>query len=168
MLAEHFFLLFFVQVNFRIWKFSLNLDRTLNTENWHFFKNSSKIYKTYIKHHIWKNCFHWLDHQFWIPTFVQANFGIWNMEYGLADTLIPSSFIYFTYLTYMEGIGPCEPIWIVFRYYIKSHFTSLNINFNVNRTFHVKNSLIYRFDWYGRYQILWTDIAHFQYRPAYG
>ena len=26
---------------------------------------------------------------------------------------------------------------------------------------------VYRFDLYGRYQILWTDIAHFQYEPAY-
>ena len=29
---------------------------------------------------------------------------------GLADTIIPSSFIYFIYLAYMGGIGPCVPI----------------------------------------------------------
>ena len=36
----------------------------------------------------------------------------------------------------------------------------------MNRAFHVLKTPAYRFDLYGRYQILWTDIAHFQYRPA--
>ena len=36
---------------------------------------------------------------------------------GLADTLIPSSFIY---LIYMEGIGPCDSIKIIFGYLVNS------------------------------------------------
>ena len=36
----------------------------------------------------------------------------------------------------------------------------------VNRTFHVLKSPVYRLDLYGRYQILRTDIAHFQYQPV--
>ena len=36
---------------------------------------------------------------------------------GLADTLIPSSFLY---LIYMGGTGPCEPMTIIFGSVIKS------------------------------------------------
>ena len=36
---------------------------------------------------------------------------------GLADTLIPSSFLY---LIYMGGTGPCELMTIIFRRVIKS------------------------------------------------
>ena len=80
---------------------------------------------------------------------------------GLADTLIPSSFIY---LIYMGGTGPCGPMTIIFDSVIKS----LHIKFGANCSFHVPKIPVYRFGLYGRYQILWTDIAHFQYQPAYG
>ena len=36
---------------------------------------------------------------------------------GLADTLIPSSFIY---LIYMGGTGPCDSIKIIFGYHVNS------------------------------------------------
>ena len=36
---------------------------------------------------------------------------------GLADTLIPSSFIY---LIYTEGTGPCDSIKIIFGYHVNS------------------------------------------------
>ena len=36
---------------------------------------------------------------------------------GLADTLIPSSFIYFIY---MGGTGPCDSIKIIFGYHVNS------------------------------------------------
>ena len=37
-------------------------------------------------------------------------------------------------LTYMGGTGPCGPITIVFGGIVQSQYTSLNINFDVNRT----------------------------------
>ena len=36
---------------------------------------------------------------------------------GLADTLIPSSFLY---LIYMGGAGPCDSIKIIFGYHVNS------------------------------------------------
>ena len=36
---------------------------------------------------------------------------------GLADTLIPSSFLY---LNYMGGTGPCDSIMIIFGYHVNS------------------------------------------------
>ena len=68
----------------------------------------------------------------------------------------------FTDLTYMGGTGPCGPMTIVFESIIKS--TSLKIKFGVNWTFHVLMTPVYRFDLYRRYQILWTDVALFQYQ----
>ena len=70
----------------------------------------------------------------------------------------------FTDLTYMGGTGPCGPMTIIFGSVIKI----LHVKFGANRSFHVPKIPVYRFGLYGWYQILWTDIAHFQYRPAYG
>ena len=64
----------------------------------------------------------------------------------------------FTDLTYMGGTGSGGPMRIIFGGVIKSWCTSLSITFGA----------VYRFGLYGRYQILWTDTAHFQYQPAYG
>ena len=70
----------------------------------------------------------------------------------------------FTDLTYIGGTGPCGPMTIIFGSVIKS----LHIKFGANRSFHVPKIPLYQFGLYGRYQILWTDIPHFQYQPAYG
>ena len=43
----------------------------------------------------------------------------------------------------------------------QSQYTSLNIKFGVNRTFHVLKTTVYRFDLYGRYQTQWTDDDNF-------
>ena len=43
----------------------------------------------------------------------------------------------FTDLTYMGGTRPCGPMTIIFGSVIKSQYTSHNIKFGVNRTFHV-------------------------------
>ena len=67
-------------------------------------------------------------------------------------------------VTYMGGSGPGRPMTMSFGSVIKI----LHIKFGANRKFHVSKLPIYRFGLYGRYQILWTDIAHFQYQPAYG
>ena len=70
----------------------------------------------------------------------------------------------FTDLTYMGGTGPCGPMTILFDSVIKK----LHIKFGANRSLHVPKIPVCRFGLYGRYHILWTDIAHFQYHPAYG
>ena len=57
----------------------------------------------------------------------------------------------FTNLAYMGGTVACGPMTII--------FGSINIKFGVKRTFHVLKTPVYRFDLYGRYQILFTDIA---------
>ena len=62
----------------------------------------------------------------------------------------------FTDMTYMGGTGRCEPMTIVFGGIIWSQYTSLNIKFGVNRTFHVLKTTVYRFDLCGRYRTLWT------------
>ena len=62
----------------------------------------------------------------------------------------------FTDLTYMGGTGQCGPMTINFETVIKSYYTSLNINFGVNGTFHVLKTTRYRFDLHGGYQTLWT------------
>ena len=49
-------------------------------------------------------------------------------------------------LTYMGGTGPCEPITIISGSAIWSQYTSLNIKFGVNRTFHVLKTPVYRID----------------------
>ena len=77
---------------------------------------------------------------------------------GLADTLIHSSFIY---LIYMEGTGPCDSIKIIFGYHVNSQHIILNIKFGVNRTFHVLQTPVYRFDLQGRYQTLCIDDENF-------
>ena len=74
----------------------------------------------------------------------------------------------YTDLTYMGATGSCRPMRIFFGIVIYSWYTSLNIKFGANRTFHVPKIPIYRLGLYGRYQILYTDLAHFQYQPAYG
>ena len=43
----------------------------------------------------------------------------------------------FTDYTYMGGTGPCLQMTIIFGSVIWSYYTSLNIKFGVNRTFHV-------------------------------
>ena len=48
----------------------------------------------------------------------------------------------FTDLTYMGGTAPSGPMTIVFGGIIKSYYTCLNINFGVNRTFHVLKTLV--------------------------
>ena len=78
---------------------------------------------------------------------------------------------------YMGGTRSCGPIqfifntdWrmkIIFGNHIQSKYRSLNIKFGVNWASHVFKSPVFRLDLYGRYHILWTDIAHFQYQPAY-
>ena len=75
-------------------------------------------------------------------------------DIGLADTLIPSSFVYFNY---MGGAGHCVSFKIIFGSLIKSWYISPNIQFVANRTFYVPKTPVYRFDLYGRYRILWTD-----------
>ena len=77
---------------------------------------------------------------------------------ALADTLIPSSFLY---LIYMGGTGPCNSIKIIFGYHVNSKHIILNIKFGVNRMFHVVKTPVYRFDLYGRYRTLWTDDDNF-------
>ena len=58
----------------------------------------------------------------------------------------------FTDLTYMGGSGPCGPITIIFGSVIQSWHTRLNINYGVNRKFHVLKNPVYRFDLYWRYE----------------
>ena len=80
----------------------------------------------------------------------------------------------YTDLTYMGGTGSSEPMRIIFDTVIKGGCTSLNIKFDANRTFHAPKSPVYRFDYYGRYQTLWTDEDNFWwcylelvYKPKY-
>ena len=76
----------------------------------------------------------------------------------------------YTGLVYMGGTRSSGPMRIIFDSVIMSWYTSIkfvSIKFGANRTFHVPKIRVYRFCLYGRYQVLWTDIAHFQYRPAY-
>ena len=61
----------------------------------------------------------------------------------------------------MGGTGPCGPMTIIFGSVIRS----LHIKFGAKRSFHVPKIPVYQFGLYGRYQILWTDLAHFQYQP---
>ena len=77
---------------------------------------------------------------------------------GLADTLIPSSFLY---LIYMGGTGPCDSLKIIFGYHVNSQHIILNIKFGVNWMFHVVKTPVYRFYLYGRYRIGWTDDDNF-------
>ena len=79
----------------------------------------------------------------------------------------------FTDLTYMGGTGPCGPMTIIFGSVIKSQHTSLNVYFSANRTFDVRRTPVYRIDLNGKHRTLWTyndilytDIAFFQYQPA--
>ena len=65
---------------------------------------------------------------------------------GLADFLLPSSYIY---LIYMGGNGACDSN------------TSLNIKLDVNRMFHVLKTPVDQFVLYGRYRTMWTDDSHF-------
>ena len=67
----------------------------------------------------------------------------------------------YTDLTYMGGTRPCGPMTIIFGSVIYSQYTSLNIKFGVNRTFHVLKTPVYRFDLYGRYRTLQTDDDNF-------
>ena len=65
------------------------------------------------------------------------------------------------HLTYMEGTRHYEPLWVIFKNYIYSSYTSPYIKFNANRMFHVPKITFFRFDLYGRYQTLLTDINNF-------
>ena len=67
-------------------------------------------------------------------------------------------------LTTMGGTGPCLPMKIILGSVIERWYTSLNIKFGVNRTFHVLKTPVYRFDLYGIYRTLWTDDDNFWYR----
>ena len=80
----------------------------------------------------------------------------------MVDTLIASSFIY---IIYKGGTGTCGSIKIIFGNHVYSQHTILNIKFGKNWTLYVPKTLVYRFDLYGRYQTLWTDIAHFEISP---
>ena len=68
---------------------------------------------------------------------------------GLADTLIPSSFLV---LIYMRGTGLYDSIKIIFGYHVNSQHIILNIKLDVNRMFHVVMF---------QYRTLWTDDDHF-------
>ena len=70
----------------------------------------------------------------------------------------------YTGLTYMGGTGSCKPMRIIFGAVIKSQSASLSIKFGANETFHVPKIRVFLFGFYGRYQILWIDIALFQHR----
>ena len=80
----------------------------------------------------------------------------------------------FTDLTYMGGTRPCAPMTIILGSVIQSQYTSLNIKFGVNRTFHVLKTPVYRFELYGRYRTRFTDDDKFGqcylelvYKPKY-
>ena len=80
----------------------------------------------------------------------------------------------FTDWTYMGGTGPCGPMTIIFGSVFQSKYTSVNIKFGVNQTFHVLKTPVYWFVLYGRYQTLWTDDDNFWkcylelvYKPKY-
>ena len=77
---------------------------------------------------------------------------------GLAYTLIPSSFIYFSY---MGGTEPCDSFKIIFGNHVYSQHTIVNIKFGVNRMFHVVKTPVYRFDLYGRHRTLCTGDDNF-------
>ena len=68
----------------------------------------------------------------------------------------------YTDLTYMGGTGSCGPMKISFGSVIKSWYSSLNNKFGANRTIDVPKISLYMFVLYGKYQILWTDIAIFK------
>ena len=63
-------------------------------------------------------------------------------------------------LSYMGNTGPCTPMRIIFGSGIQSWYRRLIIKFGANRTSHVPKIPVYRFGLYGRYQILFTDIAN--------
>ena len=90
--------------------------------------------------------------------FTELRFKQVRTNIGLADTLLPSSLIYFIY---MGGIGPCDSIKIIFDYNVNSSHIILNIKYYVNRMFHVVKTPVYRFDLYGRYRSMWTDDDHY-------
>ena len=60
----------------------------------------------------------------------------------------------YTDLTYMGGTGPRGPMRIILGSVINTWYTTLNIKFDVNQTFHVSNIPVYRFGLYVRYKIL--------------
>ena len=55
----------------------------------------------------------------------------------------------------------CGPMRIIFGSVIQSQYTSQNIKFGANLTYYVPKTPVYRFDLYGRYQILRTDEDNF-------
>ena len=56
----------------------------------------------------------------------------------------------------------CIPKWTNFENHIKSWHTRKNVNFGLNRTFHVGRSRVCRFDLYDRYWNLLSKIGHFK------
>ena len=57
----------------------------------------------------------------------------------------------------MKGAKFCDPISEICSKNSKVKYTSINIKFGVNRTFHKPKSSVSRFDLYGKYQSLLTD-----------
>ena len=68
---------------------------------------------------ITKNDLDWITESgtFYINTSNKDIYKQVRTNIGLADTLIPSSFIY---LIYMGDAGPCDPIKIIFGYHVNS------------------------------------------------
>ena len=60
----------------------------------------------------------------------------------------------YTDLACMGNTGFGELMRIIFGSVIKSWYTSLNIKFGVNQTFHLVKTPVYQFDLCGRYQTL--------------
>ena len=115
---------------------------------------------------------------------IQSQYTSLNIKFGLIRTFhVLKTPVYrfdlygtnqLTKLTYTGGTGPCGPMTIIFGSFIQSQYTSLNIKFGVNRTFHMLKTSVYRFDLYGRYRTLWTDddyfwqcYLEFVYKPKY-
>ena len=67
-----------------------------------------------------------------------------------------------TDFTYMGGTRSFGPMTIILGSVIQSQHASLNINFGVNRTFHVLKTPVYRIDLYRRHRTLWTDDDNFR------
>ena len=104
---------------------------------------------------------------------IQSSYTSLNIKFSANWTFyVPTP--QFTDLTYMGGTGSCRPMTIIFDGVIESQYTSLNIKCGVIRTFHVLQTLVYRFDLYGRYRTLCTDDDNFWqcylelvYKPKY-
>ena len=91
----------------------------------------------------------------------------------LAVTLVCSLVIYLIYLICLGsqhfdlinigGTRYCWAIKIIFGNQTWTNYTNLNINFGVNRTFHMPKTPVSWFNLYGSYPTLRTDQDNFQY-----